>query len=183
MTCRVLLAFASVVLLQCDCDAFLPIHNNRAFVAPQYMTPPTRPLDEWELPDEVPRDRSLSSSASASSRMSETRRLRLEREARIKQKYVTGDDLYHLRQHALSLREDLLQARRLGATFRIHEIEQAILKVQQVDAEFLYAVNLERSLAAKAEGRTEDAERFHQLAMDARSALPQYNLDGLWVGK
>jgi hypothetical protein len=36
---------------------------------------------------------------------------------------------------------------------------------------------------AEAEGRDEDYQEYHKLAMEARSALPQYNLDGLWVGK
>lgn len=149
------------------------------------MAPPTRHHDEWELPDEVPGDR-RKETASASQQpheLTETRRRRLQKEASLKQKFVTGDDLYHLRQHAMSLRQELQQARRLGASRRVHEIEQSILKVQQVDAEFVYSINLERMHVAEQEGRMEDYERYQQRAMEARSALPQYNLDGLWVGK
>jgi hypothetical protein len=96
---------------------------------------------------------------------------------------VTGDDLYHLREQAMSLRDDIKQAKMRGATQRVHELEHAILKIQQMDAEFVYVVSLERMNRAEAEGRTEEAELYRQGAMEARSALPQFNLDGLWVGK
>lgn len=159
--------------------------SRRAFVAhPQRMTT-IRSQDECELPDEVPESSASTSDAASTSFpvMSETRRRRLQQEASMKQKFVSGDDLFQLRKHALSLREELQQARLLKATRRIQELEQAILKIQQVDAEFVYTVNLERMYMAEAEGRTEDYERYHEQAMEARSALPQHNLDGLWVGK
>lgn len=151
------------------------------------MSPPTRQHDEWELPEEVQTSSSssplLSSASSSEQQMSETRRLRLEKEQALSQKFVTGDDLYRLREHAMNLRQELKQARQLGATHRVHELERAILKVQQVDAEFVYAVNMERMETAKQEGRDEEAEQFQEYAMEARSALPQFGLDGLWVGK
>ena len=142
----------------------------------------TRHYDDWELPDDIP-DKRSSPEATSPLEMSVTRRLRLLREAALRTKFVTGDDLYHLREQAMRLREDLKQARMLGATQRVHELERAILKVQQVDAEFVYVVSLERMNRAEAEGRTEEAEQYRQGAMEARSALPQFNLDGLWVGK
>jgi hypothetical protein len=142
----------------------------------------TRHYDDWELPDDIP-DKRSSPEATSPLGMSETRRLRLEREAALRTKFVTGDDLYHLREQAMSLGEDLKQARMMGATQRVHELERAILKVQQVDAEFVYVVSLELMKRAEAEGRTEDAEQCRQGAMEARRALPQFKLDGLWVGK
>jgi len=181
-----LLALALLVVQQAHC--FMPTGARRAFISQSSLgMTPTRPHDEWELPEEVP-DRShekasTSSWSSSDEQLSETRRQRLSREASRKKKYVTGDDLYHLRQHAMSLREELQQARQLQATRRVQELEQAILKVQQVDAEFVYSVNLERMETAQLQGRMEDYERYHDDAMEARSALPQYNLDGLWVGK
>lgn len=169
--------------------AFVPRIGKRAFVTPpHHMTAPTTHYNDWDLPEEVPGDRSSSSNSKKDAstslpELSETRRSRLEKEASLKRKFVTGDDLHRLRQHAMSLREELQQARSLQATRRAHELEQAILKVQQVDAEFVYRINLERMHAAQEEGRDEDYERYHETAMEARSALPQYNLDGLWVGK
>jgi hypothetical protein len=142
----------------------------------------TRHYDEWELPDDIPETRS-SPEATNPLEMSETRRLRLDREVALGTKFVTGDDIYRLREQAMSLGEDLKQARMLGAIQRVHELERAILKVQQVDAEFVYVVNLERMKRAEADGRTEEAEQYRQGAMEARNALPQFNLNGLWVGK
>jgi hypothetical protein len=48
---------------------------------------------------------------------------------------------------------------------------------------FVYVANLERMKRAEADGCTEEAEQYRQGAMEARNALPQFNLNGLWVGK
>lgn len=175
-----------------EVDAFVSPSTTprRAFVTtPQhrYMTP-TRSQDDWDLPDELPDNAEQQQSFSSHSTFNDAcfprkRRLRLQQEALLQQKYVTGDDLIHLRQHALSLREELQQARLLQATRRIQELEQQILKIHTVDAEFVYTISLERMYMAEAEGRTDDYERYHAQAMEARSALPQFQLDGLWVGK
>ncbi|KAG7350453.1 protein of unknown function DUF3506 containing protein [Nitzschia inconspicua] len=66
---------------------------------------------------------------------------------------------------------------------RVRELEQAIMKTQQVDAEFVYTVSLERQELAERRGDLVEASRCHQTAMEARAALPQFNLEGLWVGK
>jgi len=66
---------------------------------------------------------------------------------------------------------------------KVQELERSIMKTQQVDAEFVYTVSLERKELAEQDGNMFDAQRFHELAMEARSALPQFDLEGLWVGK
>lgn len=142
----------------------------------------TRHNDEWELPDEVPGDHHSSQEARSWEKgLSDTPRRR--KEASLKSKFLQGDELYHVRQQAILIREELQQARTYGATRRVQQLEQAILQIQQVDAEFVYAVNLERMEMAQQQGRLDDYERYKKDAMEARSALPQYNLDGLWVGK
>jgi hypothetical protein len=118
-------------------------------------------------------------------------------------KFVTGDELHRLRHQVLSLRLELQEARRNLSHCstvetadnveyrytrqyhqqRVHELEQAIMKTQQVDAEFVYAVSLERQELAEQAGNVLEASRYHQMAMEARAALPQFNLEGLWVGK
>lgn len=123
-------------------------------------------------------------------------------------KFVTGDDLHRLRHQVLALRLELQEARRNLQQYadikgddtnedddveyrhtrhyhqeRVHELEQAIMKTQQVDAEFVYTVSLERQELAEREGNLLEASRFHETAMEARAALPQFNLEGLWVGK
>jgi hypothetical protein len=83
----------------------------------------------------------------------------------------------------MSLGEDLKQARMMGATDRIEDLECAILKVQQVDAVFIYVVSLERMKRTEADGCAEEAKQYRKGTMEARSALPQLDLGGLWVGK
>ena len=98
-------------------------------------------------------------------------------------KFVTGDDLHRLRHEVLAMRLELQEARRSGSKENVRDLERAIMKAQQVDAEFVYTVSLERMELAQQEGRFQDAEKFRYLAYDARAALPQFNLEGLWVGK
>jgi len=97
--------------------------------------------------------------------------------------FVTGDDLQLLRQEVLQLRAELHDARATGDSFRILELQRAILKADQLDAEFVYKVSQERMEAAEAQGRWIEAEQYGVEAMKARQALPQFNLEGLWVGK
>lgn len=181
-------SFVWMLMALCACQtqethSFVPTTRRNAFFRSTSLhMKHTRHYDEWELPDDIPEKRS-SPEATNPLEMSETRRLRLEREVALGTKFVTGDDIYRLREQAMSLGEDLKQARMLGAIQRVHELERAILKVQQVDAEFVYVVNLERMKRAEPDGRTEEAEQYRQGAMEARNALPQFNLDGLWVGK
>ena len=124
-------------------------------------------------------------------------------------KFVSGDELHRLRHQVLALRLELQEARRNLHLYdddddddmncenedieyrrtrhcheqRVLELERAIMKTQQVDAEFVYTVSLQRQELAEQAGNLLEAARYHQSAMEARSALPQFNLEGLWVGK
>jgi hypothetical protein len=55
--------------------------------------------------------------------------------------------------------------------------------VEQTDPELVYMLELADLKDALQEGRTEDAAKHERQATAARSCLPQFNLDGLWVGK
>jgi len=110
-------------------------------------------------------------------------------------KFVSGDDLHRLRHQVLALRLELQEARRNVdvdeespssseiSIRKVQKLERAIMKTQQVDAEFVYTVSLERIELAEQDGDIFNAQRYHELAMEARAALPQFNLEGLWVGK
>lgn len=110
-------------------------------------------------------------------------------------KFVSGDDLHRLRHRVLALRLELQEARRNvdgessssspsdKSIRKVQTLERAIMKTQQVDAEFVYTVSLERIELAEQDGDVFNAQRYHKLAMEARAALPQFNLEGLWVGK
>lgn len=126
--------------------------------------------------------------------MSETRRRRLQEEHDRQDRFLAGDELQQLRQQIYELRQELYEARQQqeqqqqvvstgSPATRIHELERTILKAQQLDAEFIYQVALERMEAASQAGLHMEAEKYRKEAQNARQALPQFNLDGLWVGK
>lgn len=116
-------------------------------------------------------------------KMSQMRQQRLKQETEDTERFMTGDDLHILRKQVLNMREELQTARKLRATDRVDQLERAIIKAQAVDAEFVYLVSMERVESAEKRGRKKEAARFRKEAMKARCAMPQFNLDGLWVGK
>ncbi|GAX28620.1 hypothetical protein FisN_1Hh589 [Fistulifera solaris] len=98
--------------------------------------------------------------------------------------FVSGDDLQSLRREVLSLnqeRQKLLTANR--DPHRVAELEQAIWQAQQVDAEYVYYISQLRAEKAEEEGDLKRAQQHRKQAKRARSELPQFNLDGLWVGR
>lgn len=123
---------------------------------------------DWELPDETPDggdDTSLMESPPEII------------------SFVQGDDLQRLRIQVLELRAELYDAKAANDAARVLELQHSIVKAQQHDAEFVYSVSLERMEAAEARGRWVEAEKFRLDAIEARQSLPQFNLEGLWVGK
>jgi Cyclin D1 binding domain len=83
----------------------------------------------------------------------------------------------------LRMREDLDHARDRHQTKRVRRLSKAILAAQEQDAEFMYQVSLERMEAAQRDGLVNDATRYKRNAALARAALPQFQLEGLWVGR
>ena len=63
------------------------------------------------------------------------------------------------------------------------EIRAELRQVEGQDPDLVYRVELVKLQKARREGRDEDAMRHSIIASAARSILPQYNLEGLWVGK
>jgi hypothetical protein len=135
---------------------------------------------EEDLPESGRQGRGISSSELR--KMSEVRRRRLEEEQERETRFLVGDELQQLRKQVYDLRLELHQARQTASP-RVHELERTILKAQQLDAEFIYQVALERMEAASQAGLHMEAEKYRNEAENARKAQPQFNLDGLWVGK
>jgi len=98
-------------------------------------------------------------------------------------RFAEGDELHRLRQDVLGMRQSLHEARSAGDNRRVKKLTRAILSAQQRDAEFMYQVALERMEAASLAGLQEEAETYRIEAEQARAVLPQFQLDGLWVGK
>jgi uncharacterized protein (DUF1499 family) len=145
----------------------------------------------FDLPDEDDEGvKSLRQQAGISSselplnpQMTEIRRARLELEEKTARRFLSGDSLHLLRQKVLELRVKLLEARDSGDMVKVSRLSQSILRAQQMDAEFIYQVSYERMEAATRAGLLDEAETYRKEAMIARSALPQFNMGGLWIGR
>ncbi|CAB9499395.1 protein EXECUTER 1, chloroplastic-like [Seminavis robusta] len=143
---------------------------------------------EFELPEDLPNDGNKRSSGGEPSAdgvcpLSETRRLRLQVEAEARERFVLGEELHQLRKDVLDLKERLENARMSFATERVKELERAILQAQQVDAEYVYQVAQEQLLLANDKLTQEEKAMWEKESQMARAVLPQFHLEGLWVGK
>lgn len=98
-------------------------------------------------------------------------------------KFVTGDELHKLRHDVMAMKLELQEARRSGSKLLVRALEQAIIQAQQVDAEFVYTISKERQAMAEEKAQFEEAEKHGRQAKEARNALPQFGMEGLWVGK
>lgn len=113
------------------------------------------------------------------------RRVRWEREALVRSKFASGDQVFELRATAARLRRELVAARsEAGANpRRVGQLEDELLTLNGRDAEFMHAVSLELMDKAQAAGNEEMVEKYRTQVEDAQSCIPQLNMHGLWVGK
>jgi hypothetical protein len=117
---------------------------------------------------------------------SAARRARLDRDMETRGKFAKyGNDLWDLRTTMKRLRAMLVDAITISGGNREHEIDirKRLRKLEQQDPELMYRMQMAKGLAAQRDGSMEDAEHYIRKALAARSCLPQYNLEGLWVGK
>lgn len=94
-----------------------------------------------------------------------------------------GDDLWALRRIMNRLRRRLLTIIDDEHREKEEKVREQIREIEKQDPELVYHIELKKLKAADAEKRTSDAERHAEKAMAARTCLPAYNLEGLWVGK
>jgi len=115
---------------------------------------------------------------------SSARQARVEEDERNKRKFVKyGEELWNLRKVMTSLSKKLVTAINSGVREREEDIREKLHDAERQDPELVYQMELEKLAKAKSEGRTSDAKRHSINAIAARSCLPHFNLDGLWVGK
>ena len=115
---------------------------------------------------------------------SSERKRRIQREQEDKQRFVEyGDDLWNMREFMDKLSRKLLKSINNGDREKEAEIREELRQVEHQDPDLVYEVELEQFQKARMEGRENDAMQHSMIASAARSNLPQYNLDGLWVGK
>lgn len=98
-------------------------------------------------------------------------------------RFEHGDDLMELRKRIEDMKQELQDARNDGDLSRMSKLKSEITEAQRKDAELMYKLAMERCGRAEEQGLPEEAEKYENEAMAARSVLPQYNIEGLWVGK
>jgi hypothetical protein len=117
---------------------------------------------------------------------SASRAKRLQDEEQTRDRFAEGNDLTKLRSDILSLKKNLEWAKAIGDASRIHDLETTIDKWEWKDPEAAYAkaLSMVESLSkVKGEGQEALITNWVQEAVVARSCIPRFNLEGLWVGK
>lgn len=117
---------------------------------------------------------------------SDIRRARMERDLVNRKQFVKyGNDLWNLRETISKLSIKLMDAINDTSNMKgkASQIRAKLRVAESQDPELNYKLELEAMHNAQREGRTKDAELHSKKAVAARSCLPQFNLEGLWVGK
>lgn len=111
------------------------------------------------------------------------RLLREKRESLLKDRYVMGNELIELRgriTHSEKLIKIALKNKASTQREDIEELKKEVRELRSRDAEFVYGVAVKEMDDARDE---KDIRKWKQISLDARSCIPHFNLEGLWVGK
>jgi len=92
-----------------------------------------------------------------------------------------GNDLWGLRSKIDDLNLKLIDSMTSGAN--VEDLKSSLQQAESRDPYLVYGLELEATEKALQEGRIEEAFLHRQEAMSARSCLPQFNFEGLWIGK
>lgn len=114
------------------------------------------------------------------------RRSRLEVEQRAKTTYIpSGSDPYwQLQDEIQQLEKDLQSAMDVGVSdSAIHAIKSMLRRAQSKDPEHVYKITSGAAKSADMLGRQDASLKYREESSRARKMLPQFNLEGLWVGK
>lgn len=115
---------------------------------------------------------------------SDLRKERLEREEQNKADFATyGNDLWELRSNIDNLSDQLVDAISTGKDTIERKVRNTLHKEEQRDPELVYKMELEAMHDADEAEVIEDEIYHKDKALNARSCLPHFNLEGLWVGK
>jgi hypothetical protein len=114
----------------------------------------------------------------------EARRTRIECDTKNKAQFETfGDRLWDLRTEAETLSRRLIDAIEGGKDHIELSTREKLRDAESRDPELVYMLSVAELELAEKEGRFDDAQEHKGRAAAARSCLPQFNLNGLWVGK
>lgn len=117
---------------------------------------------------------------------------RLAREQSLHKRFASGEELKNIRLDLESLRQNLQWAEAVNDVGRIQDLNEAIKKGQNRDPEYVYTEAF-KLMEDQVKSMTDDAssqeekeallEKWSKLAQGARECVPQFKLEGLWVGK
>ena len=109
---------------------------------------------------------------------------RLSAEVANRDRFVAfGDDLWDLRASMDRWSRKLVTSLAEGAVDKEDLARESLREAESKDPELVYMLEMAEVEEATRDGRPEDAAKHQKLAMAARACLPQFNLEGLWVGK
>lgn len=115
---------------------------------------------------------------------SDARRQRKDKDTRNSVQFTKyGNDLWTLRSSMATLSSELISAITSGKREVANAIRKTLRKIESRDAELVYQLELEAMEKAKVKGEINASEQHKATALNARACLPQFNLEGLWVGK
>jgi Cyclin D1 binding domain len=114
----------------------------------------------------------------------EARRKRIEHDMENRARFERfGDSLWDLRSEMEKLSHRLIDAIEEGHDHIQESTRRKLRDAESRDPELSYMLAVAEFELAEKQGRFEDAVEHKARAAAARSCLPQFNLDGLWVGK
>jgi Cyclin D1 binding domain len=115
---------------------------------------------------------------------SQERRERLRRDMENQAQFEKfGDSLWELRSQMRQLSNQLISAIDEGHNDMEQATRELLRDFESRDPELTYMLALQEMETAEKQNRMQDYENRKIKAAAARSCLPQFNLDGLWVGK
>lgn len=111
-----------------------------------------------------------------------TRRKRIHNEKEAKRTFASfGDDLWDLRASIKQSSQDLMDSIISGGQDDM--IRDEIIEMESRDADFVYQNEVQKMNRALREGNEQEADECREKALNARNFLPQFNFEGLWIGK
>lgn len=114
----------------------------------------------------------------------EARRQRIDLDMKTKAQFEKfGDRLWDLRSEVETLSRRLIDAIEAGKDHIEISTREKLRDAESRDPELVYMLAVADLELADKEGRSVDAQVHKATASAARSCLPQFNLNGLWVGK
>jgi hypothetical protein len=123
------------------------------------------------------------------SAMSEVRKARLAKESSTSKRFASGKELKSLREDLESLRHNLEWAKALKDEVRIHSLEKAIKNGQNRDPHFMYdkamrlVAETRKMKDVSVDEKDNLIEKWSAVASAAREVLPEFSMEGLWIGK